>query len=1171
METSKIFDILQFTNCDFIVTDSSLHVIYSNNPNAIHKKIDDVFPYYLISEDLKSYFNNTSNSIDKNQIILESPNQSLPYVFSIHKINNDAPKQILVLSRLKNNFSDTIQKIYEELYNIKIFDDDTKHFVEVLKYILDTVIKVTGMDCGGIYVIDPLTQHLKLTFAQGVSESFIEKVSEYKPDSWNYQMIIKGTPQYIDYTTMDLDDNDFRKQEGIKAIAAIPVVFRNNVIGVINIGSHSTNIIPGYIKPLLEVISQQLGIVIDKFMMKSLLAQSSFDNEKIAAIHDVVYQVDRDTIIRYISPNIKNFIGFTPSEMIGKSFVEFIYPEDLPMVLESYERSKKRIFEPLEYRLKTKDGSYRYILTISEAHYDEQGNFIGLSGVGTDIHEKKVAEIKLKESEEKFKTLANSVLTSIFIIQDNRMQWINPATIDILEYPEEEIIGKPFWVFVHPDDVEQAKLRAAARQRGEKVINRYEARIVTKSNTVKWLDFHVATIQYNGRIAILGSATDITDRKTIELQLKTSEEKFFKAFHSSPIPMTINTFKDGVYREVNEAACDTFGYPLHEVIGRSILELNVFADRDELEKYVKELQENKRVKDFAVTFRTKNGLLKNCIINSDVYMASGEKLVISSIIDVTQIKRSAQIIYEQYRELQQVNRDLTKTKEELTLKNIQLHNEKERLNRILESINDAVIVTDNEGKIIVVNKATCTILQKEIESLIGQKAFNILDLDCKQPVEVNFDDILQKLQKSSITNECTLFVNHVSYNIELHILPLKDHTGNISGAVIVIRDITQKKKMEEHIAQTTKLESIGLLAAGIAHDFNNILTSIVGNLSIIKNKINHSAEFYTNIQEAENASFRAKELTQQLLTFAKGGTPVKKITQIHNLIKETATFVLRGSAIKCNFFIDDDLWHVEADEGQISQVIQNIVINAREAMEDKGVLNIYASNVKDDDPILSIIGKEKFIRISIQDNGPGINNESIEKIFDPYYTTKPHGTGLGLTVVYSIIKQHGGFIFVDSQLNKGTRFDIYLKATDKQIAHIENQLESTLISGKGKILVLEDDENIQFILKAMLQELGYEVDIANDGDEAYSKYLASRTNQQPYTFAIMDLTVPGKKGGKDTIALIRQIDNEFKVIVSSGYSNDPVMSNYREYGFNGILPKPYRFEDLKQIIASLKV
>ena len=1166
MESLLVTDILQFADCDFVIVDSSLTILHSNKTSSINKCITEIFPYSLIKETIQQSF--TELSHQNNKSIIQSPDVQYPYTFSLHKTTCNDCEAVVIVARLNKKFPDIIRKIYEDLYAVPYLND-ADHFVDVFDYILDTLIKITGMDCGGIYFLEPLTKKLKLAFAKGVSPSFIEKTSEYSADSWNYELVMKGTPQYVDYTKIELANNDFRKKEGIKAIVTVPIKIKNSLIGTINIGSHSTATISETIFPLLEAISNQIGILLDRFIVKAILAQSTIEKEKISSLHDIVYQVDKDTIIRYVSTNIKNVIGYSSSEIIGKSFVDLIHPEDLPMVMESYERVKKRILEPLEYRLKTKDGSYRYILTISEAHFDKQGHYIGLSGIGVDIHEKKMTQIKLQESEAKFKALANSVGTAIFIIQDNILVWINPATAMVLECPEQEILGKPFWIFVHPDDVEIAKERAKARQNGDDVINRYEARIITKNNKVKWIDFNVTTIQYNGSIAILGSASDISYLKKIEFDLKNSEEKFYKAFHSTPIPMTINTFDDGVYREVNEAACRIFNYTPQESIGRSIFDLNVFADEEELTKYINELRENKKVKDFNVTFRAKTGLLKDCIINSDVFISSGQKFVISSIVDVTQIKRSSQIIFEQYRELQKINKDLTRVQDELKFKNIQLFEEKERLNLILESINDAVIVTDIHGAIVLVNNATCKLLGKDYESLIAKQVIDCIDLDCKPEFDFNFHDILNILKYESINRECVLHINTQQYNIELHILPLKDATGKLNGAVVILRDITQKKLIEEHITRTSKLESVGLLAAGIAHDFNNILTSIVGNLSIIKNKINPYSEFYTNIEEAENASFRAKELTRQLLTFAKGGAPVKKVTSLTAILKDTATFILRGSGIQCHFDIDDSLYPAEVDEGQIAQVIQNLVINAREAMADHGVLHITAKNIDDNDPVHGIIGNDRYIKITIQDNGRGIKSEHIEKIFDPYFTTKPHGSGLGLTVVHSIIKQHGGYIFVDSKPGAGTRFDIYLKATEKHSEKIAGQSNNITVTGKGKVLVLEDDENIQFILRTMLEELGYEVDIATDGDEAFNKYLLSKESGKNYAFAIMDLTIPGKKGGKDTITQIRKIDNDFKVIVSSGYSNDPVMSNYQDYGFNGILPKPYRFEDLKQIIAAI--
>lgn len=1166
MESLLVSDILEFTNCDFIIVDSSLVIIDSNNKSLISKTIDEAFPYAIIKDDVKNYIQHPHSN---NSSVIQPSDEKATYIFSLHYINLNATPAILILTKIKYNINDSVKRIYKELLNFPIFDEDVQHFVEVFEYILTILIKITGMDCGGIYVIDPLTQSLKLTYAKGVTQLFLQKASEYTKDSYNYQLIIQGQPQFIDYTKMDLSDDDFRKKEGIKAVAAIPIVHGNTIIGVINVGSHSTHAIPDTIKPLLEVIGQQLGILLDRFMLKSQVSQAKFNKNKTIASHDIIFQIDKDGIIKNVSSNIENIIGFSSDAIIGKNFTELIYPEDLQMVLESYERLKKHIVEPLEYRLRTKDGSYRYFLTVSEAHYDKQGNYVGLTGIGKDFHEKKIAELRLKESEEKFKTLANAVLTAIFIVQDNVMQWVNPATSHILEYSEDEIIGKPFWFFVHPEDVKLAKERASARLRGEKVISRYEARIITKSNKVKWIDFSVSTIQLNGRLAILGSASDITDRKRIEMDLKASEEKFYKAFHSSPIPMTINSYNDGVYREVNEASLKIFEYSQQEAIGRSIFDLNVFADNEEMNRFINEMRRNQKIQNFHVVFRTKSGLLKNCIINSDVFISSDEKLVISSIVDITDIIQSKQIIDEQYKELQKVNRDLLKIQDELRLRNMQLYEEKERFNRVLESIHDAVIVTDKNGIITMANNATVRLLNREYTLLVNNDIASVLNIDCKNNEPFNFSDIIDRLHSKSIIQECILQLNNKHYDIELHILPLKDHSGLITGTVIILRNITEKKKIEEQMLQTSKLESVGLLAAGIAHDFNNILTSIVGNISIVKHKMPESSELYHHIRDAENASFKAKELTGQLLTFAKGGAPVKKVTSLAAILKDTATFILRGSGIQCHFHIDDSVYLAEVDEGQIAQVIQNLVINAREAMEDHGELHITAKNIDDNDPVHAIIGNDRYIKITIQDNGPGIQSEHIEKIFDPYFTTKPHGSGLGLTVVYSIIKQHGGYIFVDSKPGAGTQFDIYLKATKKHIEMIAGDSNSITINGKGKVLVLEDDENIQFILRTMLEELGYEVDIATDGDQAFNKYLLSKESGQDYSFAIMDLTIPGKKGGKDTITQIRKIDYDFKVIVSSGYSNDPVMSNYQDYGFNGILPKPYRFEDLKQIIAAI--
>jgi len=1168
MKIVPIIDILKFIDCDFICIDSLLEIINSNNDSFINKNIADTFPYSLIIDDVKRYCLELSTGASV-ETVVKFQNENCSYQFSLFDSKYGDKTIMVIIAKSKKQIPKVIHDIYHNIYKVKIADD-LQHFVDVFEYILNSIIQVTGMDCGGIYIIDQLTMELKLTFARGLTNSYIKSASIYNNESWNYQLVMNGTPQCIDYTNMELCDNDFRRLEGIKAVVIVPIKFRNSIIGVINVGSHSTNTISQNIYPLLEVIGEQLGAIMDSYMVKSVLAQSKYKKEIIDTIHDVVFQVDKDGIVQYMSGNISTIIGFTPDEILGKYFINFIYPEDVAMFIESCELAKRKIFEPLEYRLITKEGSYRYVLTISESHYDEKGNYIGLTGVVTDIHDKKLAEIKLKESDKRFKTLASSVAAGIFVINDSKVYYVNPAVIQILEYPEEEILGKLFWEFISEEDRGWIIERAKAQLEGKPVPNRYELRLVTKNNTIKWVDFSATQIVLNGKPATLGSVFEITEKKRIESELKQSEEKFYKAFHSSPIPMTINTYNDGMYREVNEAALTTFDFSLHEALGKSIYDLDVFADKNELKQYLQELRTNREVKDMDILFQTKNGKLKQCSINSDIFISSKEEFVVSLIVDITQIKQNAQIILDQFNELQKINADLANVQAKITTQNIQLSEEKELLNRILESITDAVIVTDSYGKIVLVNTITCSVLGKPVNLILNTMVSDLLTIECKQSFSLNFKEIYDTLKNNSIHQECILRVNERKYDIEFNLLPLKNQHNDVNGAVILLRDITQKKIVAQQMAKTSKLESTGLLAAGIAHDFNNILTSIVGNLSIVKYKINENSELYNSIRGAETAAFKAKELTQQLLTFSKGGAPLKKLTSLKNILVETSTFVLRGTAIESRFIIADDLYNVEVDEAQIGQVIQNIVINSREAMQGYGVLKIAAHNVIENDPVRVIIGNELYVQISIEDNGVGIPRDILEKVFDPYFTTKPHGTGLGLAVVFSVIKQHGGYIFVDSEAGKGSRFEIYLKASKNKATFTEIQYcDNITVAGCGKVLILEDDSNIQFILKTMLEELGFEIDITIDGEEAFHKYMNAKYDNNKYAFAIMDLTIPGKQGGKDTIRQIRAIDKDFKVIVSSGYSNDPVMSNYSEYGFNAILPKPYRLEDLKKVIATI--
>jgi len=394
-------------------------------------------------------------------------------------------------------------------------------------------------------------------------------------------------------------------------------------------------------------------------------------------------------------------------------------------------------------------------------------------------------------------------------------------------------------------------------------------------------------------------------------------------------------------------------------------------------------------------------------------------------------------------------------------------------------------------------------------------------------------------------------------------------TNKPRSILLAMEDITEYKRLEEEERKIEKLQSIGTLAGGIAHDFNNILTGILGNITLAERHIEPEGKAAERLLEAKRASLRAKDLTQQLLTFARGGAPIKKTASIAELIQNSTAFALTGSKIKAEFSLPDDLWTIEIDEGQMNQVITNLVINADEAMPEGGILNIQVKNTAVKRKGVLPLAKGNYVEITVADYGVGIGKEHLSKIFDPYFTTKQKGSGLGLATVYSIIRNHDGYITVKSELGIGTTFYIYLPASGKPASVKEEVMLETPIVGKGRILVMDDEEIIREMLSNTLSLAGYDVELTSNGAEAIKRYAEAEESGQPFNAIILDLTIPSSMGGKEAMKKLLEIDPDVKAIVSSGYSTDPIMADYKKYGFSAVVTKPYSAGELERVLRSV--
>ena len=499
--------------------------------------------------------------------------------------------------------------------------------------------------------------------------------------------------------------------------------------------------------------------------------------------------------------------------------------------------------------------------------------------------------------------------------------------------------------------------------------------------------------------------------------------------------------------------------------------------------------------------------------------------------------------------------------------------EKERLAVTLDSISDAVITTDADGSIERMNAEAERLTGMTNVQATGQALGEVLHLKHPHSGKVLQDPAAVLMTNLASDVEADLGITLVSADGKAIVVTadmrciLDDDQANY-GCVVVLRDVTAQRRVEEELFKSEKLQSISLLAGGIAHDFNNILTAVLGNISVVRLGLGEESPHADKLKAAEQAALQARSLTQQLLTFSKGGAPVLEAATIDQLVEDCAQFILRGSNVKCEVRKDGQLWPVDVDKGQLAQVVNNLMINADQAMPDGGLVTLRMKNAKLRANAVPGLKPGDYVCIDVTDNGSGIEPELLKQVFDPYFTTKVGGNGLGLASCYSIVKKHQGVITVDSALGVGTSFKVYLpRATHWVEAPQKAEPEDdTIHSGAGRILVMDDMEAMMTVAGEILEMLGYEVQLTSDGRSAITAYKNAKDSGKPFDAVIFDLTVPGGMGGEEACQILREYDPGLIAIASSGYTTSNVMSDYESAGFRAVVPKPYRIKEMSAVL-----
>jgi PAS domain S-box-containing protein len=768
-------------------------------------------------------------------------------------------------------------------------------------------------------------------------------------------------------------------------------------------------------------------------------------------------------------------------------------------------------------------------------------------------------------------TIFNSMTEGVVVIDSNgEIIKANPAAARILGLNLSDIEGRLYnssdWKIIRPDKTpmpveEMPGPRVMAEK---KALSNIVMGMFKQDHSITWINVSAVPIISQDDIVdfVIGTFIDITEMKMAEDELKfmkdalqnrvdkqTKEseraliesEQRYRSLFEFMIDGFLRADINGFIVMANMAIAKMCGYKSpDEMIGLHMTGL--YANANEREKILQNIHKMGVVHNFEILMKTKDGsyfwsLSSVKTLNDENGNIIGTEGLIR---DITDRKKAEDALRES----------------------------EERFRQIYEHMSVGIAKVSLSFFIESANEAYCQMIGYTEDELIGK---HLQDITAPETLKENL--LKQSQLATGVINHFRMekkFI-HKNGNIIDGLLDantVHDANGKPLYFLGSVLDLTERNKLDKQIQQTQKMEAIGTLAGGIAHDFNNLLNVFTGNISYALSCLKEGDELFDVLSDVMIGTKQAENLTHQLLTFAKGGKPIKKLCNINTILEKASRFVTSGAKSKCEFKLASNLWAVEVDPGQLTQVISNLVINADQSMSNGGIISISSENIDIEPECDLSLSPGQYVKICFEDTGTGIKEENLSFIYDPYFTTKKNGNGLGLTTSYSIIKKHNGHIFVSSEYGLGTVVSVFLPAF-KQSCMEPIAIHDVQHDGHGKILVMDDQEPILKMVARMLKRMGYDVEIAFDGEQAIQIYQKAYQSQKPFDLVILDLTIPGGMGGAETMVELLKINPQVKAIVSSGYSNDPIMAHYKDYGFSGVVPKPYTKNELSDVLNKI--